>query len=59
MIIYVFRLNFGLADELFFIFFRIGSSDPIGRVECGYNRKGEQAPQHHRDGKTVLWIQQN
>ena len=20
---------------------RIGSSDPIGRVECGYNRKGE------------------
>ena len=20
---------------------RIGSSDPIGRVECGYNRKGK------------------
>ena len=25
----------------YFIVCRIGSSDPIGRVECGYNRKGE------------------
>ena len=38
---FLFHCKYMLTSVDNFIFRRIGSSDPIGRVECGYNRKGE------------------
>ena len=44
---YAFLIGWSLANQRVSLelvvadYDRIGSSDPIGRVECGYNRKGE------------------
>ena len=37
---------------------RIGSSDPIGRVEVGYNRKGENIRDNHRHHNKLLILLQ-